>query len=376
MDKNRIKKVLRDRHGFLEDYIKSNLPSIHYRKSIKGRIKKTKSILDYELPEELKKNSIKFWRDFTKDRISLLWHRAYVATNSIEDPRYVPEDIFYKTIEPRLNRFDLANGYEDKNLYDKLFRNVKMPVTVIRNINGNYYNHEYQSISLNEAKEILKNICRNKKLVCKPSIESGGGKKIEIINLLGNTNNNPDEIIDNTFSSLERDFIIQEYLEQHKIFMNMHRDSLNTIRIISLRLNGKIYYLSGIVRMGNNGSAVDNATVGGLTCGFNLEGKLNSFATGHYAYDKFPFHPFSKFSFEGAAIPKMELIVEFVKELHSRLLYFDIASWDIAIDKVGEPVLIEVNLRMQDINFHQRNNGPLFGDITVEVLEEVFGKEK
>lgn len=47
-------------------------------------------------------------------------------------------------------------------------------------------------------------------------------------------------------------------------------------------------------------------------------------------------------------------------------------SWDVAIDKDAEPVLIEANLQIGDIDILQPVNGPLFGDLTEDVLKEVF----
>lgn len=155
----------------------------------------------------------------------------------------------------------------------------------------------------------------------------------------------------------------------------MHKDSLNTLRIVSMRYEDEIKILSGIVRMGNNGSKVDNATTGGLTCGFDENGALNKYATDHLEYQKYKYHPYSNFKFEEANIPNIEKCFELVKAAHEELLYFNIASWDIAIGKDGEPVLIEVNLKFQDINFHQRNNGPLFGELTDLILDKVFKGE-
>ena len=58
------------------------------------------------------------------------------ATNGIVDVRYVPEDLFYGVVEQKLNRFELAKAYQDKNNYDLLFSGFSMPRTVLRNING------------------------------------------------------------------------------------------------------------------------------------------------------------------------------------------------------------------------------------------------
>lgn len=41
---------------------------------------------------------------------------------------------------------------------------------------------------------------------------------------------------------------------------------------------------------------------------------------------------------------------------------------------MNEPVLIEANLRYGELDFHQLNNGPVFGKDTKKILDEVFGK--
>ncbi len=37
--------------------------------------------------------------------------------------------------------------------------------------------------------------------------------------------------------------------------------------------------------------------------------------------------------------------------------------------------MIEANLNQGELDFHQLNNGPLFGEDTIKVLDEVFGKK-
>ena len=56
--------------------------------------------------------------------------------------------------------------------------------------------------------------------------------------------------------------------------------------------------------------------------------------------------------------------------------HFRLVSWDIAIDECGDPVLIEANMRKGGINLNQFSNGPLFGDLTERVMNEVFGREE
>lgn len=53
--------------------------------------------------------------------------------------------------------------------------------------------------------------------------------------------------------------------------------------------------------------------------------------------------------------------------------HFRLVSWDIAVDNENNPVLVECNLKFGQLDFHQLNNGPLFGDDTEIILDEVFG---
>ena len=56
--------------------------------------------------------------------------------------------------------------------------------------------------------------------------------------------------------------------------------------------------------------------------------------------------------------------------------HFRLVSWDIAIDESGEPILIEMNSAYGGPELHQFSNGPIFGEDTEEILEEVFGNNK
>lgn len=376
MYKRIFKRLLKDDFDFLESYVKSHLPDFYYIRNIKKKVKGNQNISSYQLPRKLKNNIKSYWKENLGINVNLYWHRAYIATNGIEDVRYIPENIFYKLIEPTFNRYDLVKPYKDKNLYDLFFKGFKMPTTVLRNINGNFYTKDYEKISIEDALFLVLEHSRINKMIIKPAIESGGGKNVKVIDIPNNLKNNPESEIIKLFGLFGKDFIVQDFIEQHNVMSKMHKNSLNTLRITSLRLDDEIHILSGIVRMGNQGMHVDNATAGGLTCGFNKKGKLNDFATEHIYFKKYKIHPYSEFVFKDVVIPNIEKVFGFVRELHRGLLYFDIASWDIAIDKKGEPVFIEVNLNPQDINFHQRNNGPLFGELTDKVLEEVKKRSK
>lgn len=51
-----------------------------------------------------------------------------------------------------------------------------------------------------------------------------------------------------------------------------------------------------------------------------------------------------------------------------------LTSWDLSVDVEGNPVLIEVNLAYGGLFFHQITNGPVFGDLTEDIINEVIKK--
>lgn len=338
------------------------------RKEIKDIYYKNPLLKEFRLTDYLSNKIILFWKKLGF-KVDIMWHRVFISINGIEDYRYIPEDIFYAFIEPNLNRKDLYYAYVDKNNYDRLFLGVKTPKTILRNINGKYYDVNYERVEFGVICELLKKYSGN--YIVKPSLDSGGGKKVMKLQ----SNSQKDSIdgkcvsFENIENIFKRDFLIQENLEQHPILNNIYPFSLNTFRVITLRINNDIHVLQTIMKFGNCGAYVDNMASGGIACGINNNGRLNQFALDKY-YKKFYKHPDTGSSFENIQIPQFSSVLNFVKNLHRYLLYFDMASWDVALNKNGNPVLIEVNLMYQGFNLLQAINGPLFGNFTEQVLEE------
>ena len=171
------------------------------------------------------------------------------------------------------------------------------------------------------------------------------------------------------------DSVVQEALTQHPALARVNESSVNTIRALSLlRPDGSVKIYSIILRMGIAGAKVDNASSGGITCGVGFDGHCTE--AGYYSYvnagKRLLNHPTSGLPFKDIVIPGMDKIIAFVEKAALRIPHFRLVSWDIALREDGEPVLIEANFYDGEIDFHQLNNGPLFGEDTEAILREVF----
>lgn len=168
------------------------------------------------------------------------------------------------------------------------------------------------------------------------------------------------------------DMVVQAGIKQSAILSSINKDSVNTARLLSLlKKDGSVKIYSSILRMGIKGAKVDNASSGGISCGINEDGHLKSIAysnTGVKYYE----HPSTHAKFSDFTIPNFQKMKDIVIETHPKLPHFRLIGWDIACDDLNEPVLIEANLCDSELDFHQLNNGPVFGEDTESILSEVF----
>lgn len=79
--------------------------------------------------------------------------------------------------------------------------------------------------------------------------------------------------------------------------------------------------------------------------------------------------------FDGYTIPGIHEVWDLVQVAHPMVPHFRLVSWDFAINEEGHPVMIEANLNLGELDFHQLNNGPVFGEDIKKILDEVFGKK-
>ena len=313
-----------------------------------------------------------FWAPYCK--VSPQWALYYSAKNGQFDPRYIPNTLYYTKIDQHFNVRKLGYGFNDKNYYTKIFDGIKQPKVLVRKINGLILDEKYNLLKIEEAKKI---ILQHNEVICKPSQESGSGRGIQFFS--SETINEIDEFLKNK----EYDnYVVQSLLKQHPDLNRIHKDSVNCIRICSILFEEGVYILSSVLRMGFGNSKVDNATskdnsaYDGMSCGIDEGGRLKKYAYGYNKGNRMIQHPGGGVTFEGYTIPSYDKAIELVKECHPRISNFRLVSWDIAIDEEGEPVLIEANMRKGGINFHQFNNGPLFGEMTERVLDEVLKKSE
>ena len=314
-----------------------------------------------ELSAEQRSQALAFYKPYIP--IDTCFHSYYYKSTGLFDKRYIPDDIYYAYIDTYFNAWDEAPVLDNKTYYGDLFHDIKQPETVALRCGGIWFAADKKPIKQNEALDL---ICASGETFLKRAVESEGGHGVFFMN--GNRDD-----LEKTLRPIEGDIIVQKALKQHPELNKLNASSVNTVRILSLLTESGVKPYSAIVRMGIGGARVDNASSGGITCGVEWDGHLKPVAYSDNG-KRFDIHPTSGVKFDSITIPSFDRAVELIRKIHVRLPHFKLLSWDIAIDEYGDPVLIEVNLKYGALDFHQLNNGPLFGDDTIKILNEVFGK--
>ena len=280
--------------------------------------------------------------------------------------KVIPGSVFYPYVDGCLAHPIEARTLSDKNLSDLLLYDIPRPKNVFRFQEGLFLDNEYNIISKEEAYQRAE---AEGRVIIKPSALSGAGKGIRF----WEKGIDGTSVFDDYFIA-GKNYVIQEVFEQHPKMASLYAGSVNTVRIQSLLWRDEVRILSSTVRMGANGSKVDNLSGGGgLFCGVDLEsGMLSSKAYDYYhldvTYDKHP----QGCKFEGFIIPGWQSCVSLVKKAAPRFCRVSkLIAWDLAVDKNGDAVLIESNMMESGCEMPQLGNGPLFGDLTDEVLEYV-----
>jgi len=293
-------------------------------------------------------------------KINTVWYKYFTLVRQKEDPRYLPEDIWHVDMEPVLNNRSYSKTNNDKNLFHKAEYAGLFPTAFLHCIEGVYYNNSFFQIDLENAFKLIPD---NTEIVVKKALDTGGGKGVMFFHSKEDMN------LEKTKTQFNNNFVIQEKVRQHPWFARFNPDSINTIRVITYRSvkNEKVHVLQTLLRMGKKGSQVDNQSSGGIACGIDDSGKLNSWGCDKLSNRFYEVNGF-KFS-EIDRIPCFEKLKNICIDIASGKFYERVLVFDTWRDTNNNIRLLEINNINIGIEDLQKNNGPLFGDFTNEVLE-------
>lgn len=326
----------------------------------------SKNIELTKVSKELIQQNTCLWRAIDKSH-SAKWFKVYQTISGNSGYQYISELTYYTEVEPRLNNATFAEAYSDKNFYEKLIDKVLMPATLLRCIDGILYTNDFKFF-LGGSDKVSQILANEKAFVCKKSTETGGGRGVAVYNISDISDVFKKNPISHLKSKFGRDFIVQQYINQHPFFKQFNESSVNTVRIFTYRsvVTNEIIILHALLRIGKKGAVVDNQASGGISCGISIKSaELNGFAVNKYGNKVISYN---NVTFKNKVVPFFDKMQSIAKDIAPKYVYHHLLGFDFAVDITGQVKLIEVNNKNNEINFYQMNNGPLFGDYSEEII--------
>lgn len=306
-----------------------------------------------EHPERLRSHWSQFWNQVGEimrfGRINTLYFLCGYDVKTREEQK---EYVHYNTFMRRRIELNAASGISCASiLRDKLVFAVYSDGLGLNNANNLFFTVEGVLYDFASKKSVGYGAISglgNKRLFCKP-LDGQCGRGIFVMEVEDGKVMIEGEVKDEeALRSLfaKGRYLVQEFITQHPEMSRLHPQSINTIRLLTVRSlkDGQIHVMPSILRVGTGDSIVDNTTQGGLAIGINLDnGYLKQY--GFYKPDfglKVDEHPDSKIRFAEFQIPYFAEVVHQAKYYHSMLPDLHSIGWDIAIGENG-PIFIEGN---------------------------------
>lgn len=344
----------------------------HNSKQLAKKITETAKDIISEPDAEIVALHKKKWERIFTEPINTGWLKWYIGVSGIESENFIPENVFYGIVEPIINNSRFTVSYSDKNFYDLVYPKGIFPECIIRNIDSFYYDSDYKPLDIKDDNTLLKALSGNDRVFVKPATEAGGGREVDQFSLKDGKLVNRSGL-ELTLKLLERvykqSFIIQKPLTQHAFAAYFNSTSLNTIRVLTYRspVTNSINILQSVFRVGAKDQFLDNSRAGGYSIGMNSKGKLNKFAL---KKDGSKFEKVNDISLadNDFTIPFFDQVIATARLIAEKNIHHRMLALDMTIDEENNIRCIEINNRSNEINFHQLNNGPLFGEFTDEVI--------
>ncbi|MDO4770787.1 sugar-transfer associated ATP-grasp domain-containing protein [Porphyromonas sp.] len=297
------------------------------------------------------------------------WHRYFKHMTGKFDERSVPQDI-WNLFEIALNPTEYRDAFQHKVLCYNILPAGTLPYPIAAIVNGVTMDG---SLSPCSHEAFVEALCREGRVVVKVATFTGGGKGVRLIDFGSMTKAEVSAFLENTLAD-RKDYIFQRVLKTSEDFSRFNPLSTNTIRVITLNINGRTTLASSFLRMATDDRINDNAGAGGTMVAVHPDGQLHHFGVDNAMAEKRLSSP-TGLIFSELKLECYQKLVDKLISLHEKLPYLGFIAWDATVDEDEEVRVIEMNLDSQELECHQAFNGAIFGERTQEVIDYVLRRK-
>ena len=232
-----------------------------------------------------------------------------------------------------------------------------------------FLGRDYMKLNDDNLSEFEKFVKDKKQIMVKP-IADTWGNGIEKIDLKGKD-------IKKLYKKLvkNKQLLVEGIASQHKDISKIHPDSINTIRVVSVRNKyGVVTIIGAVIRMGTGHNVVDNFHNGGIYAPIDIEtGKINGEAT-NKKEEKITIHPTTGVKLIGYQLPCWDEVLKTTIKAHNMIPELGYIGWDAFVNKEGKVGFIEANQYPGHVLYKQMKMKD--GSDILPLFEEALEKRK
>ena len=362
---------LRKAYISMKDTVESLHRSYNYRQSISSAHDRLKDFPQPELtPEEIAEIDL-FWKQFGIRFKDYSWFQMFYGMTGIKSPMYIPQEFYLNMVLPYYNNSRVVDAYKDKNAFELFVPKKFLPATVMKRINGDFYDPDggYITNDVNSQK-LIDCLSAENEVIVKNAMDSGRGQNVRKYSI-----KSPQDAAEILKAWTARDYVVQKGIKQHPFFAQFNKSSVNIIRVNTWYHEGRVEVSTPVLRFGMPGYATDVCYIDGKETvnliGVTDDGYLRDKVVDLRGEVKDLNAVFPNINRE---VPSWQKIVAMISEGASRLKQTHIIGWDVTVTEEGEPKVIEYNILVPSTYSSQVTDGPMWGQHTEALL--AFLKDK
>jgi len=299
-----------------------------------------------QVDQSLKKEIKQYCRSVFGSAAYWPWLATYTEIRGEYKEGWIPDDYMSYRAMPIINPRNITYISLLKTLDYRLFGDFCVaPLMLI--IGKLIYDKNFNIISREKAEKLLKE--HADEVVVKEDGGSGGSKvyfvpshKVDLNKLSGNIR-----------------CVIQPLVYQHKSLTEIYPSAINTLRIHTyMGSDSVVRIIISLLRVGTNGSRVDNVHRGGRFLYLNDEGKPATDAITGWENMGETKHPDTGYAYKDIKISALKKAKELCIKAHYQYPYTGIIAWDIYIDTNNNPRLLEWNAKSLHFGVNEAFCGP------------------
>ncbi len=340
---------IRNRLKGLESKIKEPLQAWLYDRHHVQAAKRTYQAIVDQIPEHALDDATRgrireYGRDVLGSGRFAPWLETYAAYRGAFLEGWIPNNYFGRILVPS---WRIYPRIDTKTIGRRILGTDRLP-DLAYHINGTWLDTNREILSQATVKDVLFKSHSHVFVKLDGSSQGKGVSKIAKADF------------DAAAIAARGNLVIQAPIRQHQFFDELSPDSVATLRITTVKLDGaKAERRASFLRIGLKEMEVVRARDELDVSIVDGTGALDRTACDD-RWRMFREHPDTGAVFAGMIVPGFEKAVRFCEDLHDSSPFSTVVGWDIAIDRDREPVLIEWNTGHVEIAHTEASVGPSF----------------